>query len=261
MDTRLYIKEVIFCVLLTVTFNNITAQVHDYVMDKPERKKAKNRVFSQIANPDFTNYFLTASAFTLRSRDIRLSNTDILFTKGSYGLTNNTTASLNVSFLGTTAGAIKHKIDLTDDLKLGISASLGSLATISEDSLIYFGGGQTMLTSGDHQNNITFGIGYYYVISTFELLRNDDQLPFYNLYIGLQKQIGKRTYFMGEVIYFPEYNVITGSAGIKVIIKNNMSICGGLMPISNEYQYVGNRKIRQSTVIPLLSFRMLLDRH
>ena len=66
---------------------------------------------------------------------------------------------------------------------------------------------------------------------------------------------------MGEAIYFPEYNVITGSAGIKVIIKNNMSLCGGLMPISHEYQYVGNRKIRQSIIIPLLSFRMLLDRH
>ncbi|MCO6501420.1 MAG: hypothetical protein J5I47_13750 [Vicingus serpentipes] len=261
MSTFFYIKELFFCCLFTITYTSIFAQVDEYVIDEPEKKEAKNILFSQIPNPDFTNYFLTSSAFTLRSRDIRLSNTDILFSKGSYGLTNNTTASINVSFLGTTAGAIKHKIELNDELNLGVSASLGSLATISEDSLIYFIGGQSMITYGDHQDNITFGIGYYYVISTFELLRNDEQLPFYNIYLGLQKQIGRRTYFMGEAIYFPEYNVITGSAGIKVIIKNNMSLCGGLMPISHEYQYVGNRNIRQSIIIPLLSFRMLLDRH
>ena len=261
MYSHPYIRRIIFCFLITTSIVNTYAQNEDYVMDKPARRKAKNRIFSQKPNPDYTNYFLTSSAFTLRSRDIRLSNTDILFSKGSYGLTNNTTASINVSFLGTTTGAIKHKIELNDELNLGFSASIGSLARISEDSLIFFGGGQSMVTYGDHQDNITFGIGYYYVVSTFELLRNDEELPFYNIYLALHKQIGRKTYFMGEAIYFPEYNVITGSAGIKVIIKDNMSLCGGLMPISHEYQYVGNRKIRQSILIPLLSFRMWLDRH
>jgi len=262
MSIHSYIKRFIFfCFFIIAAYHNTYAQNEDYVINKPEKRKAKNKIFSQLNNPDFTNYFLTSSAYTLKKRDIRLSNTDLLFSKINYGLTNNTTISLNISLIGTTVGAIKYQIDLTEQLKLGVSASIGSLARISKDSIVFLGGGQSMLTYGDYQNNITAGIGYYYVKSTFVLIRNNDQLSLYNIYMGVQRQISKRTYIVGDIIYFPRYNVITGSAGVKVIIKDNMSLCAGLMPISQEYLYINNRKIRESIIIPLLSFRMLLDRH
>ena len=256
------IKRTLLLGLLLIIGTTLFAQ-DDYVITEPQetKKKANNILFGKMEDPDFTSYFLTASSFTLKSRDIRISNTDILFTKGSYGLTNNTMASVNFSFFGTITGSIKHKIDLDDDLKLAFSLGGGSLSSISSDSVMYVGGGQTMLTYGDHNDNITFGLGYYHVKSTFDFNNGNSNLPLYKVYAGLQKQIGRRVFILADVIYFADFNLITGGVGVKIIIKDYMTLLIGVMPITQEYQYLNSRQIRESIILPILSYRIFLDRH
>ena len=254
------IKYLLFLLLLVISNVNSFAQ-DDYVINKPSKKKAKNILFSKIENPDYTNYFLTSSAYTLKSRDIRISGTDIIFVKDSYGLTNNITASLNASMFGSLIASIKYKIDLNEELKLGFSAGLGQITTISEDSVIAIGGGQTMVTYGDYQDNITAGAGIYYDRSTFDFGNGKEELPLLNFYVGLQKQISRRVYLMADGIYFPEHNVFTGGFGVKIIIKDYMSLLVGAMPLTQQYLYTNNRQIRESIILPIVSFRVWLDRH
>lgn len=248
------------CFLLISDFTSFAQD--DYVITEPiKEKKANNILFGKMDDPDFTNYFFTASAYTLKSRDIRISNTDILFTKGSYGLTNNTTASINFSFFGTITGSLKHKIDINDDLKLAFSVGGGSLATVGSDSVMFVGGGQSMITYGTHNDNITFGIGYYHVKSTFDFNNGDTDLPLYKIYAGIQKQIGRRVFLLADIMYFADFNLITGGLGAKVIIKDYMTLLVGVMPITQEYAYLNNTNIRESIVLPVVSYRIWLDRH
>ena len=260
MKLIIWIKLLLCCLLLLS--NIISFAQDDYVITEPiKEKKANNILFGKMDDPDFTNYFFTASAYTLKSRDIRISNTDILFTKGSYGLTNNTMASINFSFFGTITGSIKQKIDINDDLKIAFSVGGGSLATVGSDSVMFIGGGQSMVTYGNHNDNITFGIGYYHVKSTFEFNNSDTDLPLYKIYAGIQKQVGRRVFLLADIIYLADFNLITGGAGVKVIIKDYMSLLIGVMPITQEYAYLNSTNIRESIVLPVLSYRIWLDRH
>ncbi len=251
-------KKITFFIFLNFLSLLIIAQEVDYVIDKPDDTSKDN--FSPIPNPDYTCYLLNSTAFTLKQRDIRLSGTDIIYAKGSYGLTDNTTASVSISLAGTFIGSVKQQININDDLKLGVSASIGQLLSVPSDSVIFFAGGQTMVTLGDFQNNLTFGTGFYYTKSTFDIINEEKEFFLSNIYIGTQKQIGRRVYLIAEGIYFWNYNVISGAFGIKIIIKNNMALGFGVMPLSWNDPVLGHNN-SEATVLPVATFRMLLDRH
>ncbi len=265
----------IFIFFLFFCFINFyaIAQDDDYVIDKPA--EPKNKVFNTIPNPDFTSYLLSSSAYTLKSRDMRFSNTDILYAKGSYGITNNTMASLSISLVGTFIGSVKQQININDEVMLGMSASIGQLfykkkdpsdTNSVQDTVVFFAGGQSMVTLGDIQNNITFGAGFYYVKSTVDMIHEEREFFLSNIYVALQKQIGRKVYLMAEGIYCWNYNVVTGAAGIKIIIKEHMSLGLGVMPLAwigpriNRSTSVA-RANRAATAIPLITFRLILDRH
>lgn len=262
MKLLLTIKNTFF-ICLFIIIGNVSIAQDDYVITEvvEPKKKANNILFGRMDDPDYNNYFLTASAYTLKSRDIRISNTDLLFTKGSYGLTNNTTASINFSFFGTLTGSIKYKIDLNENLKLGFSVGGGSVGTISSDSVIYVGGGQGMITLGNHNDNLTFGIGYYHVKSTFDLGGGSDEIPLYKIYVGLKKQVGRRVFIVADGIYFADFNLFTAGIGVKITIKDYMSLLIGVMPITQEYNYLNSTQIRESIILPVISYRIWLDRH
>lgn len=232
------------------------SQDEDYVINKPTDKTDKYT--TSTPNPDFTNYSLTASAYTLKKKTFRLANTDIIFNKVSYGLTDNTTLSLNLSFIGTFALAAKHQFHINDHLKLGVSGSAGQLFAIDEDTIINFVGGQTMITFGDIQDNFTAGTGYYYADGSYEVFNNETKLRLSNVFIGTQKQIGRKSYLIIDGIYFVNYNVFSGAIALKFIIKSSMSLTFGVMPIGwNGNQSAGIKG--ETSVLPLISFRMLLD--
>jgi len=107
------------------------AQNEDYVVKKPIKPHRNPILFSQIDNPDYTNYFLTPTAFSLPRRDIRASGTDIIFAKGSYGLTNKTVVSANISMFGMITGAIKSQLEINEDISIAATASFGELSAIS----------------------------------------------------------------------------------------------------------------------------------
>ena len=249
-------KGVIFFLLFFALIST-KAQDEDYVISKPDNTE---NLFNPIPNPDFTNYLLTSSAYTLKSRDMRISGTDIIFAKGSYGLTNNTMASISISLVGTLISSIKHQIHINENLKLGVSGSIGQLLSIPEDSMVFFAGGQSMITLGDIQNNITFGTGFYYAKGTFDLLNEKREFFLSNAYIATQKQVGRRVYIIAEGIYFWNYNVFSGAAGVKIIIKEHMALGFGVMPIGWRDPTI-NRTNIEASAIPIISFRMLLDRH
>ncbi len=247
----------VYCFILLLIYCSICySQDEDYVIDKPKDKTDKYT--TSTANPDFTNYSLTASAYTLKKKSFRLANTGIIFTKLSYGLTDNTNLSLNMSFIGTFALSIKHQFHINEDLKLGITGSGGQMYGIDEDTTIGFIGGQAMVTLGDFQNNITAGTGFYYANGSYEIFSDKTELNLSNLFIGTQKQLGRKSYLMAEGIYFWNYNIFTGAIAIKFIIKTSMSLTAGIMPIG----WNGNRSSTsvqgETSAIPLISFRMLL---
>jgi len=232
----------------------------DYVVNKPTKPHRKPILFSQIANPDYTNYFLTPTAFALPKRDIRLSDTDVLFAKGSYGLTNKTLVSANISMFGMVTAAIKSQLEINEDISIAATASIGELTAISPDSVVLFAGGAVLGTYGNHQNNLTVGVGYYYVKSTFDLINEIRNIPLYHVFFGLQKQITRRVYMVVEGMYFPDYKVYSGAAGIKIIIQESMSLNFGVTPIAwNDVRR--NKTVLDGNIIPMVSFRMLLDRH
>ena len=245
----------LFIFLITASITH--AQDEDYVITKPVKI---NDQFDPIPNPNFTNYLLNSSAYTLKSRDIRITGTDIIFAKASYGLTNNTMASVSISLIGTLVGSIKQQVHINDHLKLGFAASIGQLISVPEDSIVFFTGGQSMITLGDIQNSITFGAGFYYSKSTFDIINEEREFFLSNVYIATQKQIGRRVYIVAEGIYFWNYNVFSGAAGVKITIKKHMTLGIGVMPLAWKDPTINQSNIKASA-IPLISFRMLLDRH
>lgn len=249
-------KQLLALFLVTMLLSNFTFGQDDYVIEKPIEKKIS--VTDSLPNPDFTNYFINSAAFTLKEGTVRLSNSYIIYTKGSYGLTDNSTVSASLSLLGTFIGSFKQQIALTDELKLGFSASIGQLAALPTDSIVYFAGAQSMVTLGDLQNNITFGISYYYAQSTFALLAEEKTLFLSNFYIAGQKQIARRVYLIAEGMYFGSYSIFSGSIGTKIIIKRNMTLGLGFIPIAQRQYGISSSRL-ETGGLPYLSFRMLFD--
>lgn len=230
----------------------------DYVSEKKIKKK---KGFTNIPNPDFTNYTFTASAYTLKKRDFRFTNTDVIFSKVSYGLTNNTMVSANMSFAGTFIGSIKHKINLNEGLDLAFTASAGQGLYLPTDSVIFVTGGQSILTFGDYQNNFSIGAGFYYAKANYIMVNDEDELFLNNIYFGVQRQIKPRTYLLGEAMYFWNYNSFVGSLALKFIIKKRFSLITGLMPVWRDARVSPNRNVVQGGVIPVVAFRMWLNRN
>jgi hypothetical protein len=249
-------KRILALLLLTMLLPNFSFGQDDYVIEKPIEKR--KLLADSLPNPDFTNYFINSSALTLNKGSIRLSNSYILYTKGSYGLTDNSTVSASLSLVGTYIGSFKQQISLTDELTLGFSGSIGQLAALPTDSTVYFAGAQSMVTLGDIQNNITFGISYYYAKSTFDLLAEERSLFLSNFYIAGQKQIGKRVYLIAEGMFLGSYNLLSGSIGTKIIIKRNMTLGIGVIPIAQRQQGIRSSRL-EAGGLPYISFRMLFD--
>jgi hypothetical protein len=264
-----------FC-FFSIFLISINAQEVEYVITEPkeaekkEFKKPTQSDSNSIANPDYISYFLNSTAYTLNKKKIRLSGTDIIFIKGSYGITDNTMASVNISVFGTFTGSVKQQINLSDYIKAGVSvtggriiyyANDGSANQSYSDSSIYMVGGQAMITLGDRQDNLTIGTGFYYVRSNLDLFGNGPENIYLNdIYIGFQKQLGKRFYLMGEGMYFVGQRVFTGALGIKFVLGDKMALTFGIMPFG------GNDPSTNSTyvapiAIPLISFRLLLGRN
>lgn len=259
-------KNALLLFLVFLSFIKIIAQEVEYVIKDPKKsyKPASKNITvdtTLIPNPDYTSYFLNSTAYTLEKKKIRLSGTDVIFMKASYGITDNTTLSVNISLFGTFTGSIKQQINLTNTLKLGISASVGRLFFISPDSMSHFGGAQANITIGDRQNNITFGTGIYYVKSNFDLLGDgEESFISNNIYIGFQKQLGKKTYLMAEGMYFLNYDIFTGALGLKFIIGNRVSLSFGVMPFGYNIASI-NKTVVEPIPIPLISFRYLLGKN
>ena len=252
----------IFFLFFNLVFFKGFAQDDDYVISKPNaiHKKTnttKNSTIDTVPNPDFTNYFISSTAYTLKKNTFRLSGTDIVFVKGSYGLTDYTSVSVNLSLFGTVNASIKQKININEDIKLGISTSVGRLLYLPPDTTAFNVGGDGMITFGDIQNNITVGTGFYYVKSNFDLINEDKELYIQTLYIGAQKQLSRKMYLMAEVIYLLNDKVLTGALGLKLVVGNRISLNFGLMPLA--WNDPSNNKFSTMPgAIPLISFRMLL---
>ncbi|MGB0882916.1 MAG: hypothetical protein ACPGSO_08170, partial [Vicingaceae bacterium] len=92
------IKKLFFFFFFCYSFLTLIGQEDEYVINQP--KTETKTPFHKLKSPDYTNYLLSSSSHTLKKRDIRIANTDIIFSKGSYGLTDNTTASLSISLIG-----------------------------------------------------------------------------------------------------------------------------------------------------------------
>lgn len=251
-------KGFLFCFFIFGALLLAKAQEEEYVINQPKDQFQNN--FEKLKNPDFSNYLLSSSSFTLRKRDVRISNTDILFAKGSYGLTDNTTASLSISLIGTFVASIKQQINIADELNLGFSVAIGQATALPTDSIIFFSGGQSMVTLGDHQNNITFGLGFYYAKSSFKVINEEKEFFLSNIYIATQKQLGRRVYLIAEGIYFNNYNIFSGALGVKITIKEAMTLGFGIMPLAWIDPSINTSNI-EANAIPLITFRMLLDRH
>ncbi|MBL4592552.1 MAG: hypothetical protein JKX68_01910 [Flavobacteriales bacterium] len=265
-------RTLLLFLFASITFSALYAQDVDYVISDPkkERKEFKKPTVSDstlIPNPDYTSYFLNATAYTLKKKNIRLSGTDIIFIKGSYGLTDNTMVSVNLSIFGTATASIKQQINLSKSVKVGISGTGGLILflpgdslTQSNDTTMYMGGGQAMVTLGDKQDNITAGTGVYYIHSDYDLFGNGKKSFIINtIYIGFQKQLSKKLYVMAEGMYFINYQIFTGAIGIKLVMGDRITLNFGLMPFG--WNTPGtNRTEVLPIAIPLISFRMLLGK-
>ena len=264
-------KAYLFLFLTFLIALTIKSQVDDYVINDPNENSlgsfnSRSIIDStSIVNPDYTAYFLNPTAYSLEKNTIRLANTDILFIKGSYGLTKNTMVSINLSGLGTATASLKQQISLSNNIKLGFSTSAGLLIYIPEDTttltkreMVSIIGGQTIATIGDKQNNITIGSGLYYIYDHSNFIANSDQsFMANNFFIGFQKQLGRKVYLMAEGLYFTNYQTFTGAFGLKYILGNRIALNIGIMPFGRKDQTT--QKVDFAPIaIPLLCFRMLL---
>lgn len=261
-------KNTFFIILYFISSVTAFAQTDDdYVNeDKTTTTKEKRTINNDattiygISNPDYTNHFLTPTSLTLKKGEIKVASSDIIFAKASYGLTKSTTISVNSSFFGMFIPSIKQSISINNELTIAASLSAGQLLAISQDSVIAFGGGSVMGTLGNIQNNFTFGAAFYYTKGTFDFVNNEDELPFFHFFIGGHRQISQRMFISFDVMYFPTYQVYTGSAGVKITIRENMSLGIGVMPIAWNDVSTNNGVEFQPILIPLLSFKILFNK-
>lgn len=261
--------KMLFFIVSFLLAATVLAQTDDYVLEKEKSSATKRThpnnsdnesVIYGISNPDYTNHLLTPTSFTLKKREIRLASSDIIFAKVSYGLTNSTTVSVNTAMFGMLIPSIKYSIAINNQMTIAGALSGGQLLAISEDSIIGFAGGSLMGTLGNIQNNLTAGIGFYYAKGSFDFVNNDNEMPFFHFFIGGHRQISQRLFLSFDAMYFPLYQVYTGSAGIKITLKENMSLGIGVMPIAWNDVSTNNGVEFQPILIPLLSFKMLLNK-
>ena len=250
----------VFLAIISFSCINLFAQ-DDYVLE--DYKTNETNIIEDHydkPNPDYTSYFMTPSAYTLTSRDFRFASNDIIFLKASYGFTNNTTASLNVSMFSSVVASVKQNIKRNETVSLSITASVGDLYAASEDTTVAFTGGSFQATIGDHQNNLTFGTGVYYIGSNIDIINEQSQFFFHTVNVGFQNQISKHIYFLAEGLYFTNYSVFTGGVGLKFVVKRKYSINVGAMPVLwNNIRT--SRHDFSSGVIPFFSVRMLIERN
>jgi hypothetical protein len=252
-------KGVILIFSLAYCFSSFAQD--DYVLESESNSKTKeiNKAIFNKPNPDYTSYFTTPTAYTLTKRDFRLASNDILFFKISYGLTSNTTISLNMSAFSSLIGSIKQNIKKNENVCVSITASLGDLTSGIKDTSVLFTGGSGQATIGNHQNNVTVGTGFYYINSNIEMINEEHEFFFHTINAGFQKQLSKNVYLMIDGLYFTNYNILTGGAGFRFVIKTKYSINAGLMPIFwNNIRTT--RHDFTSGVIPFFSARMLIER-
>lgn len=249
--------------LFSLTF--CAAQTEDdYVLKDKNNKTSKRKLkdkkdFYGISNPDYTSYFISPTAFTLTKRDFRLASNDILFFKGTYGLTDHTNISINTSFFGTLIGSIKQSIDIDEHQKLAFSASIGDFTASIKDTNILFTGADACFTLGDHQNNISFGTGFYYIKSSIDIFNDLREFYAHVISFGFQNQISKKIYVMVDGYYFTNYSILTAAAGFKFVIRTRFNLNIGVMPILwNDIR--SSRYDIKPTMIPVVSFRLLIDR-
>lgn len=259
----------IFFTLLYILFSlTASAQTEDDYVNENKKTSSKQKrtirsgetIIYGTSNPDYTNHFLTPTSLTLKKGEIRLASSDIIFAKASYGLTNSTTVSVNTALFGMFIPSIKQSITLNDGLTIAASVSAGQLLSISSDSVIAFGGGSIMGTMGNIQNNFTFGAAFHYAKGTFDFANNKEELPFFHFFIGGHRQISQKVFISFDILYFPTYQVYTGSAGVKITLRENMSLGIGVMPIAWNDVSTNNGVEFQPILIPLLSFKMLLNK-
>lgn len=235
------------------------AQEEDYVL---EGKKSKN-VFSknsfEIKNPDYTSYFISPTAFTITKRDFRLASNDLIFFKGTYGLTSTTNISLNSSLFGTLIGSLKQSINLEEEKTLSFTASFGDFTASLKDTNILFMDVDANFTFGNHQNNFTIGTGVNYIKSNIDLVSTKNEIVIHTINFGFQNQISRKIYVMVDGYYFTNFNILAAAAGFKFVIKTRYTLNAGVMPILwNNIR--SSRYDIKPMMMPVLSFRMLIER-
>jgi len=234
----------------------------DYVLDAKQLDKPviKKPIYN-VPNPDYMAYNTTPTAFPLSSRDFRLASNDILFFKCSYGLTSKTTVSANMSLFGSLIGSVRQLIKEKDNVTVSFSASIGDFRAASADTTIFFTGTNIEVTIGDHQNNLSFGAGFHYMNSdTLEIFNEEHEFFFYTINVGFQNQLSRSLYLVLDALYFTNYNILTGGASLKFVIKRKYSINAGLMPITWNNIRSSRWDLRPG-IIPFFSMRMLIERN
>ncbi|PKP47763.1 MAG: hypothetical protein CVT95_05260 [Bacteroidetes bacterium HGW-Bacteroidetes-12] len=254
-------KNLLILFFFFFIYASLIAQDDEYIIEDPS-KKGVNATFdkTQISNPDYTSYFLMPTAFTLKKKEIRLASTDLVFAKGSYGLSDRTTVSINLSAFTMLTLGLKHSIKVSEDITIAGTISGGQLLNINPDTLSFIGGANLLISFGDIQNNFSAGVGLYYMYSNFDFIDEDREITFFHFFIGAQRQISKKLYLVIDGIYFPTYQVYTGGIGVKLTLGKKISLGLGIMPIAwNDVST--NRGVElQPVAIPLLSFKMLLNK-
>ncbi|MGE0561927.1 MAG: hypothetical protein AB7O47_08935 [Flavobacteriales bacterium] len=227
-------------------------------------KKSKNgsilnKDIYDLKNPDYTSYFISPTAFTITKRDFRLASNDVLFFKGTYGLTSKTNVSLTTSLFGSIFGSVKHSINLQDEKTLSFSGSAGNFTASLKDTNIIFTGTDVIFTLGNHQNNVSLGTGFYFIKSNIDIVYDKREFFLHAVTFGIQNQLSKKVYLMVDGYYFTNYNMFTAAAGLKFIIKTRYCLNAGIMPIVRDDIRTSRYDIK-SVMIPVISFRMLIER-
>lgn len=248
-------RSILVSIFFLSLLSNFYAQ-DDYVIDN--KKKIKEKNFNK-SNTDYTSYFSTPTAFTLTKRDFRIASNNILFAKGSYGLTNKTTASVTVSAFGSLVASIKQNLKQNETVAISISSTFGDLSLAVRDTSFLFTGINGQATIGDKQNNLTIGTGIYYLNSNVEFINEEHEFLFHYINAGIQSQLSNNMYLMVDGMYFTNYNVFMGTAGLKFLLKTKYSFNVGLMPIIWD-NIRTTRHDFTSGVLPFFSARMLIER-
>lgn len=251
-----------FLIIINFLFVSLCfSQTDDYVISgkKSNNNSILKKDIYDVKNPDYTSYFLSPTAFTITKRDFRLASNDILFFKGTYGLTSKTNLSLTTSLFGSILGSLKHSINLQNEKTLAFSGTVGNFTASLKDTNVIFTGVDAVFTIGNHQNNVSLGTGFYFIKSNIDIVYDKREFFVHAITFGIQNQISRKVYVMVDGYYFTNYNMFTAAAGLKFVIKTRYSLNAGIMPIVRDDIRTSRYDIK-SVIIPVVSFRMLIER-